>query len=226
MILCHSELPLYVGENVLGRDPNTCSLPLLARSVSKRHTVISISVFRGNGRRGEVAMEALVWDLGSMNGTRRSHFKLTPHVRYALGEGDILMVADIPCQYVSCAVDKMAGQRDIRCPLDRNSGRRGREDALKGKAQLNRTSRDQGLGCSTNADSEKHPNGNIITSAPSSSSDGEVTGKTPVRTKTLSFEQTPTQPQGTLVPESDSDSDGERGDRRDRWKKAIGMSFM
>uniref|UniRef100_A0A4W5QGB5 FHA domain-containing protein n=1 Tax=Hucho hucho TaxID=62062 RepID=A0A4W5QGB5_9TELE len=76
--ITETELPLYQGENVLGRNPDSCSLPLVARSVSKQHTIISISMF----------CEALVWDLGSMNGTRKGRTKLTPHVRYALTEGD------------------------------------------------------------------------------------------------------------------------------------------
>ncbi|TNN81660.1 hypothetical protein EYF80_008106 [Liparis tanakae] len=42
----------------------------------------------------------------------------------------------------------------------------------------------------------------------------EDTRKTPVRTSCLSFEQTPTHPEGSLVPESDSDSDEEKGERR------------
>uniref|UniRef100_A0A8P4KB67 FHA domain-containing protein n=1 Tax=Dicentrarchus labrax TaxID=13489 RepID=A0A8P4KB67_DICLA len=59
-----TELPLFLGENVLGRDPNTCTLPLPASSISKHEEI-----------------EALVWDLGSMNGTRRGRLKLTPNVR-------------------------------------------------------------------------------------------------------------------------------------------------
>lgn len=96
-----SEFPLYVGENILGRDPAVCSVLLPARSVSGRHAVISISVFRssrscsGNGD----AVEALLWDMGSLNGTRKGRFKLTPQVRYALTEGESLVIADVPCQY-------------------------------------------------------------------------------------------------------------------------------
>lgn len=47
------------------------------------------------------------------------------------------------------------------------------------------------------------------------------TRNTPVRTSCLSFEQTPIQPEGTLVPDSDSDED--RGGVADRRHKAVGM---
>uniref|UniRef100_A0A3B1JIT6 FHA domain-containing protein n=1 Tax=Astyanax mexicanus TaxID=7994 RepID=A0A3B1JIT6_ASTMX len=83
-----TEVPLYLGENVLGRDPASCSTALQARSISSRHAVISISVFRGN--------PPLVWDLGSLNGTRKGRIKLSPHVRYALSAGDSVVLADLP----------------------------------------------------------------------------------------------------------------------------------
>uniref|UniRef100_A0A671P4Q6 Mediator of DNA damage checkpoint protein 1-like n=1 Tax=Sinocyclocheilus anshuiensis TaxID=1608454 RepID=A0A671P4Q6_9TELE len=73
-----TEFPLYIGENVIGRDPAACSVLLPARSVSSRHAVISISEF------------SLLWDIGSLNGTRKGRFKLTPQVRYALTEGESL----------------------------------------------------------------------------------------------------------------------------------------
>ncbi|CAB1334202.1 unnamed protein product, partial [Coregonus sp. 'balchen'] len=141
------ELLLYQGENVLGRNPDSCSLPLVARSVSKQHTVISISMFRGNRRHGNVAAmetEALVWDLGSMNGTRKGRTKLTPHVRYALTEGECVVIADIPCQYVS--VDKRVGQGHVWNPTNADSGR-GRRTVPDRKAQLrgSPSPRNQGL---------------------------------------------------------------------------------
>uniref|UniRef100_A0A8C5HE61 FHA domain-containing protein n=1 Tax=Gouania willdenowi TaxID=441366 RepID=A0A8C5HE61_GOUWI len=34
------EFPLFLGENVLGRDPSTCTLLLSAPSVSKQHATI------------------------------------------------------------------------------------------------------------------------------------------------------------------------------------------
>uniref|UniRef100_A0AAY4A2Y1 Mediator of DNA damage checkpoint protein 1 n=1 Tax=Denticeps clupeoides TaxID=299321 RepID=A0AAY4A2Y1_9TELE len=96
--LPETELPLYQGENVVGRDPSSCTVLLPARSMSKQHAIISISLFR-DSRRGDIAMEALIWDLGSMNGTRKGRIKLTPHIRYALSEGEGLVLADLPCQY-------------------------------------------------------------------------------------------------------------------------------
>uniref|UniRef100_A0A3Q2DID3 Mediator of DNA damage checkpoint protein 1 n=1 Tax=Cyprinodon variegatus TaxID=28743 RepID=A0A3Q2DID3_CYPVA len=147
------EFPLFLGDNILGRDPNICTLQLLAPSVSKQHATVSISVYRRRGRDSKEGMEALVWDLGSMNGTRKGHLKLTPHVRYALSEGDTLVFGNIPCHYVS------SRSEEKRMPIIG--------------------------GC-------------------------------------LSIEQTPVQPHGTLVPESDSDSESERGARRDRKQKTIG----
>ncbi|XP_061675667.1 mediator of DNA damage checkpoint protein 1 [Syngnathoides biaculeatus] len=95
-----TEFPLFIGDNVLGRDIDTCTLPLLAPCVSKQHATICITVHRRRGSRSGADVEALVWDLGSMNGTRKGRLKLTPNVRYALSEGDRLVMADIPCQYV------------------------------------------------------------------------------------------------------------------------------
>ncbi|XP_061919847.1 mediator of DNA damage checkpoint protein 1 [Entelurus aequoreus] len=94
------DFPLFIGDNVLGRDADTCALPLPAPSVSKQHATICISVHRRRGSSSRADTEALVWDLGSMNGTRKGRLKLTPNVRYALSEGDRLLVADIPCRYV------------------------------------------------------------------------------------------------------------------------------
>lgn len=192
---------------MLGRDPNTCTLPLPAPSISKQHATICVSVYRRRGCHSEVDVEALVWDLGSMNGTHKGRLKLTPNVRYALSERDSLVVADIPCQYVSCAVDTLPSQGDMRTPVSRNSGV---------KAPLPDASGEKGGDTITG--SKKCVNGGTKTRV--SSPDQEDTRKNPIRTSCLSFEQTPTQPQGTLVPESGSDSDGERGDRR---RKALGM---
>uniref|UniRef100_A0AAQ4QI54 FHA domain-containing protein n=1 Tax=Gasterosteus aculeatus aculeatus TaxID=481459 RepID=A0AAQ4QI54_GASAC len=66
IVLWHTEMPLFLGDNVLGRDPSTCTVPLPAPSISKQHATICIS--------------ALIWDRGSMNGTRKGHLKLTPNV--------------------------------------------------------------------------------------------------------------------------------------------------
>ncbi|GLD63822.1 mediator of DNA damage checkpoint protein 1 [Lates japonicus] len=197
-----TELPLFLGENVLGRDPNTCTLPLPAPSISKRHATICISVYRRRGCHSEVDMEALVWDHGSMNGTRKGRLKLTPNVRYALSDGDSLVVADIPCQYVRYAIDTVSSQGDMRTPVSRNSGV---------KASLPGASGEKGGDINTG--SKKCVNGGAKARVSST--------KTPVRASCLSFEQTPTQPQGTLVPESDSDSDGERRGGGDRRHKAL-----
>ncbi|XP_035528453.1 mediator of DNA damage checkpoint protein 1 [Morone saxatilis] len=197
-----TELPLFLGENVLGRDPNTCTLLLPASSISKQHATICISVY---GRRGchSEGIEALVWDLGSMNGTRKGRLKLTPNVRYALSECDSLVVADIPCQYVSCAADTVSSQGDLRTHVSRTSGVKDKFPGALGEKEGDTRCVNEG------------------TKAKVSLPDLEDTRKTPVRTSCLSFEQTPTQPQGTLVPESDLDSDGERGVERDRRRKAL-----
>ncbi|KAM7383258.1 hypothetical protein PAMP_002928 [Pampus punctatissimus] len=193
-----AELPLFLGDNVLGRDPNTCTLLLPAPSVSKQHATICISVYERRGCHSKVDMEALIWDLGSMNGTRKGRLKLTPNVRYALEEGNSLVVADIPCQYVSCAVETVSSQGDMRTPMSRNS------DVM---TRLSDASNEKGG--DTRAGSKKCVNGGTKPSAMVSSLDVEDTRKTPARITCLSFEQTPAQPHGTLVPESDSDSDGE-----------------
>ncbi|RVE62803.1 hypothetical protein OJAV_G00161540 [Oryzias javanicus] len=187
-----AELPLTFGDNILGRDHNTCSVPLVAPSVSKQHATISISAYRRKGCQDELDMEVLVWDLGSMNGTRKGRLKLTPHVRYALTEGESLVVADIPCQYVSCSADSTSSLDDTRTPESRKS---------KGKAQLHGTSGEKGGTTSTGSKDCVNGGANTRVSF----------GRTPVRgTSCLSFEQTPTQPEGTLVPESDSDTDDEK----------------
>uniref|UniRef100_A0A8C6NJ46 Mediator of DNA damage checkpoint protein 1 n=1 Tax=Nothobranchius furzeri TaxID=105023 RepID=A0A8C6NJ46_NOTFU len=180
-----AELPLFLGDNVLGRDPSLCTLPMAASSVSKQHATICISVYRRRGARCDVDMEALVWDLGSMNGTRKGRLKLTPNVRYALSEGDSLVLADIPCQYVRWG--GVSSQDDMKIPGCVLSGVKGTfPDAPGGK---------QG---DTDRGSKRGVNS------------GAKATKTPVRGSFLSFEQTPTQPKGCLVPDSDSDSDGER----------------
>ncbi|XP_034077507.1 LOW QUALITY PROTEIN: mediator of DNA damage checkpoint protein 1 [Gymnodraco acuticeps] len=189
-----TEVPLFLGENALGRDPNSCTVPLIAPSISKQHATICLSVYRKRGRHSEVDIEALVWDQGSMNGTRKGQMKLTPNVRYALSERDSLVVADIPCQYVICAENAASSQGDARTPVSRHSGV---------KATLLHA---------TSTGGKKYVNGG--TGARVSLPDQGDTMKTPGVTTVLSFEQTPTYPEESLVSESDSDSDGERGERR------------
>lgn len=179
-------MPLYQGENILGRDPTSCSVPLQACSVSGRHAVISISVFGPNNRRAHSEVtEALLWDLGSLNGTKKGRLKLTPHVRYALTEGDSVMLADLPCQYISLK------------STESNTADGGRENAK----------------------------GPTCTSSSSAGGMGESVEKLPPvpvwtdEAKRLQSPQaTPKAPERTLVPESDSDSDGEKSGRREKRK--------
>lgn len=192
------ELPLFLGDNMLGRDLCTCTLPLLAPSVSKQHAMLSLSVYR---RKKCESVEALIWDLGSLNGTRKGHFKLTPNVRYALSGGDSFVVADIPCKYVTCTADTPYTPKGATTPMHQN---------LNSKARLSDASRENGGNSSMG--NTKHIAGCTKTKDPLPDSEA-----TPARTTCLSFEQTPTQPQGTLVRDSESDSDEERasvGDRR------------
>ncbi|XP_055019886.1 mediator of DNA damage checkpoint protein 1 [Boleophthalmus pectinirostris] len=191
------ECPLYLGENVLGRDPNTCSLSFLAPSVSKQHATISVSVYRRRGCKDQV--EALLWDMGSMNGTRKGHLKLTPRVRYALSEGDSFVVADIPCKYMKCSADV----QDTRTPVTPN---------LKTRDVLREN------GGNVNTSKTKSPAASTIKDA---IADAESTRGTPDRTGGLSFEQTPTQPQSSLVPESESDSEEDKSRAGDRRRKNI-----
>ncbi|KAM3613875.1 uncharacterized protein V6R79_006421 [Siganus canaliculatus] len=200
--ISEAELPLFVGENILGREPNTCTQVFAAPSVSKQHACISISVY--GGRESCKDIEALLWDLGSMNGTRKGHRKLTPNVRYALSEGDSVVVADIPCQYVSSAVD-IFSHGDVRTRLSKTSGV---------NAKLSDTSGRNGNDIGT--DSRTCVSGDAKAREP----DLENASKTPHKTGCLSFEQTPTQPQGILVPESDLDSDGEI-QKVERKRKAL-----
>ncbi|KAM9310188.1 mediator of DNA damage checkpoint protein 1 [Pholidichthys leucotaenia] len=197
-----AEFPLFLGDNVLGRDRNTCTLHLPASSVSKRHATISLSIYRQRGQDSEVEIEALIWDLGSMNGTRKGYLKLTPNVRYALSEGDSLVVADIPCQYASCSVDSFSCHRDTSSPMGTNSGVKARLPYASGVK-----------GGDASRDSKQ-----CVDEGPAAI---VLSEKTAVKASCLSFEQTPSQPQGTLVPESDSDSDSERGGRRDGRYKAL-----
>ena len=206
-VLCLPELPLYLGDNVLGRDLGTCSLTLPASSVSKQHAAISISAYRrrGSHTHGDVDVETLVWDLGSMNGTRKGRLKLTPHVRYALTEGEGLVVADIPCQYVSCGAESPSSPDNTRTPRSRNAAVKDRAQDATGEKWDD-----------TTAGSKEFVNGN---------SKARVSLKdTPVRGTCLSFEKTPTQPEGSLVPESDTDSESEKREGGDRRRRALGMS--
>lgn len=200
-----TEMPLFLGENVLGRDPITCSLPLPSASVSKQHATISISAFRRRGQPSEVDVEALIWDLGSLNGTRKGRLKLTPNVRYALSESDSLVVADIPCQYVSCSAHKVAPPDQFKMPARRSSGAKATVD----KILKEKESGDKKCVNGTPESGRTRP-------------DVKDGGENPLSTY-LFFEQTPAQSQRTLVPESDLDSDDEGGGRGDERHKTLGM---
>ncbi|XP_068179300.1 mediator of DNA damage checkpoint protein 1 isoform X2 [Antennarius striatus] len=200
--ITESELPLFLGDNILGRDPGICTVHLPSPSISKQHATISISVLRRRGCLSEADMEALIWDLGSMNGTRKGHFKLTPNVRYALSESDSLMVADIPCQFFICATQTQTPEH-LKTPLSRTSGM---------KSKLLNAPCEKGSDISTG--SENYTYGSTETR--DATLDVEDTSKTPVRTSCLTFEQTPIQPEGTLVPESDSESCANREKRGGR----------
>lgn len=155
-------------------------------------------------------MEALVWDLGSLNGTRKGRLKLTPNVRYALSEQDSLVLADIPCQFVSCSADTVSPQHNFKMPVSVSSGVDSRlTDASNKKESGPDVGREE---------SDRAPE------AKASSPPLKDTKNTPVRTICLSFEKTPTQPEGTLVPESDVDSDEESKSRASRRQKTLGLS--
>lgn len=167
-------------------------MPLQACSVSGRHAVISISVFSPNDRRAHSeAKEALLWDLGSLNGTRKGRLKLTPQVRYALSEGDSVVLADLPCQYISL----------------KNTGKNTHAPAVDGGTEKARDP----TTCSSERQTGKGvKNGRKKSTLP----------PVPIwadEAKSLqSLPTTPTNQERTLVPESDSDSDGERRGRREK----------
>lgn len=187
--IAETEVPLYQGENVLGRDPTSCSVPLQARSVSGHHAIISITVFGPNDHRAHSeATEAMLWDLGSLNGTRKGRSKLTPHVRYALTDGDGVVLADLPCQYVSL--------KNTEKNTDTATGE-------KARGQMSSSS-------STEVETVKGVEtiAKLSTRPPVPVWSNEV--------KSPQLQMTPKQPETTLVPESDSDSDGEKHRQRER----------
>ncbi|KAJ8392930.1 hypothetical protein AAFF_G00071340 [Aldrovandia affinis] len=206
-----TEFPLFLGENVLGRDPTACNLPLSACSVSKRHAVISLSLLRGDSHRDDDVMEALLWDLGSMNGTRKGRLRLTPHVRYALSEGDSVVVADLPCQYV-CVEQGGAGGK--------------MEGPVKTKPQ-------SGRGKGRHLSLEQTPTQLEVTLASESESDseGEIGGRRKERAKILDSSQDsgPTcstflSPAQKVIPESEDESSSSEGSRFGKTPKHVSDS--
>lgn len=206
VVFPHSDLPLFLGENVLGRDGSTCTASMPSPSLSKQHATIAISLYRS---RGDVNMEALIWDLGSLNGTRKGRLKLTPNVRYALSEHDSLVLADIPCQYVSCSADTVSPICNFKTSVSGSS---------VVDSRLTDASNEKESGPAVSSE-EAHRAPEAKVSSPPL----KDTKNTPVRTFCLSFKQTPSQPQGTLVPESDVDSDEERESGASRRQKILGL---
>ncbi|XP_069491289.1 mediator of DNA damage checkpoint protein 1 isoform X2 [Ambystoma mexicanum] len=78
---------IHTGDNIIGRHEN-CHITLPAQSVSKKHAVIEAE-----------ADCHVIYDCGSLNKTRRRKVILKPNVRYALADGDLLLFADVACQY-------------------------------------------------------------------------------------------------------------------------------
>ncbi|XP_076847339.1 mediator of DNA damage checkpoint protein 1 isoform X4 [Brachyhypopomus gauderio] len=190
-----TEIPLYLGENVLGRDPAFCSGLLQAPSVSGRHAVISISVFPPHDRcHGDVkATETLLWDLGSLNGSRRGRFKLTPHVRYALSDGDSVVLADLPCQYVGReSMTRLAG------PAMPDGGAVGEKTAYKGSDPVDGTG------------------GGVENGVGGSSSPPAPVGNTELKKCDQTPPKTLQRPGSTVVSVSDSDSEEDEGRQRGR----------
>ncbi|XP_061144949.1 mediator of DNA damage checkpoint protein 1 isoform X2 [Syngnathus typhle] len=191
------EFPLFMGDNVLGRDGSACTLPLPAPSVSKRHASIRITVHQRPGSRSGVNVEAVVRDLGSMNGTRIGRVKLIPNISYPLSEGNSLVVADMPCQYLGISEVR----QDVGgCPV-----------SLQGESVEKRDSCEESASWASRASAKVSPPSQVK--------------KKPTQ-KSYLFLETPVQLRGTLVPESESDSDGERPGNREARRKLQGSDSM
>ncbi|XP_074092865.1 mediator of DNA damage checkpoint protein 1 isoform X2 [Macrotis lagotis] len=82
---------LYPGENVIGRIPG-CTVALPFPSISKQHAIIEIPA---QGR------APILRDCGSLNHTRllRPPKLLSPGVDHQLRDQDLILFADLPCQY-------------------------------------------------------------------------------------------------------------------------------
>nr|XP_022314103.1 mediator of DNA damage checkpoint protein 1-like isoform X2 [Crassostrea virginica] len=81
--------PLYDGDNVIGRQENTCSVVIPLKALSREHACIEIH--------GE---NHLIYDKGSRNKTKRGKFYLIPEVRYELKDKDALLFGDVNCVYI------------------------------------------------------------------------------------------------------------------------------
>lgn len=188
----------------MGRDPAACSVLLPARSVSGRHAVISISVFRSSSSRSDNgdAVEALLWDMGSMNGTRKGRFKLTPQVRYALTEGESVVIADVPCQYIGLNISK----RDTHKTPEKGLSKKEEKDSLPLSGSDSESKLRKGM---QNGLKEKERS--ALPPVPLWSPEDE-------EPKMCSAQPAHKHPEITLVPESDSGSDGESDERKDFGK--------
>ncbi|XP_066862624.1 mediator of DNA damage checkpoint protein 1 isoform X2 [Kogia breviceps] len=85
------DFPLYLGKNVVGRMPD-CSVALPYSSISKQHAVIEILAWD---------KAPVLWDCGSLNGTQilRPPKVLGPGVSHRLRDRELILFADLPCQY-------------------------------------------------------------------------------------------------------------------------------
>ncbi|KAM5287181.1 mediator of DNA damage checkpoint protein 1 isoform 13-T29 [Hipposideros larvatus] len=85
------DFPLYLGKNVVGRMPD-CSVVLPFPSISKQHAVIEISAWN---------KAPVLQDCGSLNGTKilRPPKVLSPGVSHHLRDQELVVFADLPCQY-------------------------------------------------------------------------------------------------------------------------------
>lgn len=190
--------------------------------MSKRHAIISITVFRSKGQCADEAREALIWDMGSLNGTRKGRLKLKPHVRYALSEGDKVTLADLPCQYVRVGpAEGKNGEVKAGTP-DCLVRERGEETRLP-QGESHEVNLRTDMGTEADRAVERAVNGERGFLTPSR----EQGAAKPRRSQVMppvpeQKDQTPV----PLVPESDSESDGEKEGRRPRAAKCLGMSSM
>ncbi|XP_060164788.1 mediator of DNA damage checkpoint protein 1 isoform X1 [Globicephala melas] len=85
------DFPLYLGKNVVGRMPD-CSVALPYSSISKQHAVIEILAWD---------KAPVLRDCGSLNGTQilRPPKVLGPGASHRLRDRELILFADLPCQY-------------------------------------------------------------------------------------------------------------------------------
>ncbi|XP_014918223.3 mediator of DNA damage checkpoint protein 1 isoform X4 [Acinonyx jubatus] len=85
------DFPLYLGKNMVGRMPE-CSVILPFSSISKQHAVIEILAWD---------KAPVLQDCGSLNGTQvlRPPKVLSPGVSHRLRDQELILFADLPCQY-------------------------------------------------------------------------------------------------------------------------------